>query len=250
MLKSLVGFPPECCGVFSAGNGPAMRSAVIGAAIDDPCLVRKLVQASCTITHSDPKALYGAWAVALAANHARRESPVEATEYLADVRRMMPESAVEFLLLLERVVQSVEQRQSTLAFSASAGMEKGVSGYVYQTVPVAIHAWLTNQNDFREAVVSVVQCGGDTDTTAAIVGGIVGCHVGKAGIPQPWRDGLLEWPRTPAWMERLARQLTRVIATSQPETPLSLPLVGVLARNLVFLSIVLAHGFRRLLPPY
>ena len=49
-----------------------------------------------------------------------------------------------------------------------------------------------------------VACGGDTDTTAAIVGGIVGSGVGKAGIPPQWISGIREWPRTVAWMERLA----------------------------------------------
>ncbi len=251
MLKSLIGLPPHRCGVFSAGNGPAMRSAVIGAAIDGHSLLKELVQASCTITHTDPKALYGAWVVALAANLARRERSIEETDFLSAVRALMPkEGADEMLLVLGSVVQSVQQGQSTADFAASAGMEKGVGGYVYQTVPVAIHAWLSNQNDFQQAIVSVVQCGGDTDTTAAIVGGIVGCHVGAAGIPQAWRNGLSEWPRTPTWMEQLVRQLARVIASGKPERPVSLPLIGVLARNLAFLLIVLAHGFRRLLPPY
>jgi ADP-ribosyl-[dinitrogen reductase] hydrolase len=251
MLKSLIGFPSDRCGVFSAGNGPAMRSAIIGVAIDDPRLLLELVQASCTLTHTDPKALYGAWAVALAANLARDEMPVEAAEYLASVRWLMRDkSADEFLLLLERVVHSVQQGQSTRDFAVAAGMGQKVSGYVYQTVPVAIHAWLTNQEDFREAITCVVQCGGDTDTTAAIVGGIVGCHVGKAGIPQEWWKHLMEWPRTVVWMERIAGQLARVVTTGKAETAASLPLAGLLARNLAFLLIVLAHGFRRLLPPY
>jgi len=38
----------------------------------------------------------------------------------------------------------------------------------------------------------VIECGGDTDSTAAIVGGIVGSAVGKAGIPTEWLDDLLE----------------------------------------------------------
>jgi ADP-ribosylglycohydrolase len=249
--KSLIGFPPHRCGVFSAGNGPSMRSAILGAAIDDPRLLRELVKASCTITHTDPKAFFGAWAVAVAANLARRESVVEAAEYFTTVQQVLrEESAGEFLRLLEPVVQSVQQGQSTTEFAISSGMGKGISGYVYHTVPVALQAWLTNQNNFRQAIVGVIQCGGDTDTTAAIVGGIVGTHVGKAGIPQEWVNELLEWPRTAAWMEQLGKQLARVVATSQPETPVSLPLAGVLARNAAFLSIVLSHGFRRLLPPY
>jgi ADP-ribosylglycohydrolase len=249
--KSLVGFPPRRCGVFSAGNGPAMRSAILGAAIDDTELLLKLTKASCTLTHTDPKAFFGASAVALAAHLAREETPVEPGPYLATVQRALrEESAHEFLDLLAAATQSVLRGESTADFAVAAGMPKQVSGYVYQTVPAALHAWLRHQADFRRAVVSVVRCGGDTDTTAAVVGGIVGCHVGKRGIPEDWLDGLLEWPRTPAWMEQLAFQLARVVSTSQPEVPRSLPLAGVLARNAAFLSIVLAHGLRRLLPPY
>jgi ADP-ribosylglycohydrolase len=251
LSKSLVGFPPHRCGVFSAGNGPAMRSAIIGAAIDDHAVLMETVKASCTITHTDPKALFGATAVALAANLAKRTAVVDAADFLTTLRQILPaESAAEFLALIERVVESANRSESTVHFAAAAGMGRGVSGYVYQTVPVCLHAWLRNQNDFREAVVAVVACGGDTDTTAAIVGGIVGCRVGKAGIPEDWRIKMLEWPRTLAWMEQLGGQLARVRVTNKSETPVSLPLPGVLGRNLVFLSIVLTHGFRRLLPPY
>jgi ADP-ribosyl-[dinitrogen reductase] hydrolase len=251
LSKSLVGFPPQRCGVFSAGNGPAMRSAILGAAIDDTRLLLKLTKASCTLTHTDPKAIFGAFAVALAARLAREETLTEPKQYLATVQEALhEESASEFLVLLTAMTQSVSRGESTTDFAGAAGMPQKVTGYVYQTVPVALHAWLTHQTDFRQAIVSVVRCGGDTDTTAAIVGGIVGCHVGKRGIPDDWLSGLLEWPRTPAWMERLALQLARVISTRQRELAVSLPLAGVLARNAAFLSIVLAHGFRRLLPPY
>ncbi len=38
-------------------------------------------------------------------------------------------------------------------------------------------------DDFQKAVTAAIECGGDADTTAAIVGGIVGARVGKDGIP-------------------------------------------------------------------
>src|SRR5215468_2973121 len=62
-----LGFGPQRSGVFSAGNGAAMRSPVLGAAIDDLALLRRYVEASTRTTHTDPKALHGAFAVALAA---------------------------------------------------------------------------------------------------------------------------------------------------------------------------------------
>ena len=69
ILKLCVGFSAEKSGVFSAGNGAAMRSAIIGVCFgDDKDKLKKLVRISTRITHTDSKAEYGALAVALAAH--------------------------------------------------------------------------------------------------------------------------------------------------------------------------------------
>jgi hypothetical protein len=95
----------------------------------------------------------------------------------------------------------------------------------------------------------VIGCGGDTDTTAAIVGAIVGARVGLDGIPQQWRNGLAEWPRNLRWISRLGSELAR----SQPDVPgRTVPLnpIGLIARNFIFNGAVFMHVFRRMLPPY
>ena len=140
--------------------------------------------------------------------------------------------------------------RSTPEFAASIDRGKGVSGYVHHTVPAAIHAWLSHPHDFRSAVTDMVRCGGDTDTTGAIVGGIVGAAVGRAGIPPEWLGRLCEWPRSVGWMERLGGQLYEARSSGTPAEPLRLPIYGLLPRNLLFLLVVLLHGLRRLLPPY
>jgi ADP-ribosylglycohydrolase len=50
---------------------------------------------------------------------------------------------------------------------------------VLHTVPVALHACFRYPDDVRTAVLETVHCGGDTDSTAAIVGGILGARVGR-----------------------------------------------------------------------
>src|SRR4051812_14858214 len=52
-LRLWLGYGPARSGVFSAGDGPAMRSAVLGAAIDDLALLRRFVEASSRMTHTD-----------------------------------------------------------------------------------------------------------------------------------------------------------------------------------------------------
>src|SRR5215212_10410569 len=41
LIRLWLGFGPHRSGVFSAGNGPAMRSAIIGAAVDDEKTMRR-----------------------------------------------------------------------------------------------------------------------------------------------------------------------------------------------------------------
>ena len=60
MFEMCVGFSPNNSGVFSVGNGPAMRAAVIGAAVDDVDLAMELNCVSSRITHTDPVAEVGA----------------------------------------------------------------------------------------------------------------------------------------------------------------------------------------------
>jgi ADP-ribosyl-[dinitrogen reductase] hydrolase len=249
--KLWLGIPPSHSGVFSAGNGPAMRSAILGVAIEDLHLLKQFIRASTRMTHTDPKAEFGALAVALAARLASAESPVEPARFADELQRWLPdENAVELHSLVNTTIQSIARAETTVTFAASLGLGRGVTGYVYHTVPVALHAWLSHPCDLRTAIVDVVRCGGDTDSTAAIVGGIVGSTVGKDGIPQEWLNRLCEWPRTVAWMERLAGELYGVRTSGAPRRPPRLRAYGILSRNICFTMVVLAHGIRRLMPPY
>ena len=245
ILRLWSGRDPKNSSVFSAGNGPAMRAAILGACIDDLDALRSFVQASTRITRTDPKAEFGARAVALVAWTVRQREPLNAEGFLLHMTEWFGEEGEELLGLLTQVVASVQAGQTTAAFADILGLSKGVSGYVCHTVPVAIHAWLTYPSNFRAAVTATISCGGDTDSTAAIVGGIVGTSVGREGIPTDWLHNLFEWPRSVTWMECLGAQFT-----APSSAPPHLSLTAILPRNLFFLIVVLFHGFRRLLPPY
>lgn len=249
IVKLWLGFPKP--GVFSAGNGPAMRSAIIGVCYgEDLPKLREFVRASTRVTHTDPKAEYGAMAVAIAAHLATHPSPISAADYYHTLERILPPEAREFLQLIREACHSVTQGGDTESFASQLGLSRGVSGYVYHTVPVAIHAWLTHQQDYRSAAIASVRCGGDTDTTGAIVGGIIGAGTGMRGIPPEWLDNLWEWPRSVSWMKALGAKLAIACDRGVPESAHPLAWYGIILRNLFFLVVVLLHGLRRLLPPY
>jgi ADP-ribosylglycohydrolase len=252
ILRLWVGVPSTRNGVFSAGNGPAMRAGILGSAIGDTEKLKPFVIASTRLTHSDPKAEFGACAVALAAQMASSSSSrqVDGAEYHACLVSFLPPDAHELLRLIESAVVSVESRQSTPAYARQIGLERGVTGNMYHTVPVAIHAWLAHQLHFEGAVVSAIECGGDTDTVASIVGAIAGAACGKDGIPEPWRKNLVEWPRSATLIETLGARLGASVDAGRAGDEVALFIPAVVLRNVVFLVVVLFHGFRRLLPPY
>ncbi|NEX22163.1 ADP-ribosylglycohydrolase family protein [Thiorhodococcus mannitoliphagus] len=250
ILKLWVGFSPERSGVFSAGNGPAMRAPILGVGVADPSQLRAFVRASTRLTHTDPQAEHGAYAIALAARMAAEHAQVHPDAFLGAVSAELGAEAKPLTDVIAAAARSAARGESTPAFAASIGLAKGVSGYVNHSVPVALHAWFRHPDDLEAAVWSVIECGGDTDTTAAMVGGILGAALGPSGIPPRWLQRLAEWPRSVAWMERLGDQLADTLHKSRPQRAIRVPIFAVLLRNLLFLLIVLVHGFRRLLPPY
>ena len=103
---------------------------------------------------------------------------------------------------------------------------------------------------FRSAISEIIACGGDADTTAAILGGIIGSAVGPTGIPESWLNGILEWPAGTAWMREAGACLAESLAGKKDLRIPEIWFLTTLPRNLLMLVIVLLHGFRRLLPPY
>ncbi|GMQ74851.1 MAG: hypothetical protein BMS9Abin01_0091 [Gammaproteobacteria bacterium] len=114
-LKLWLGVSPKRSGVFSAGSGPAMRSAILGAAVHDRDELVTLVRLSTRITHTDPKAEYGALAVALAARLARDGTPATPLTYLSELRAVLPHEADELLDLLVQAAESASAGDSTAA---------------------------------------------------------------------------------------------------------------------------------------
>lgn len=247
-LKLLVGFGPGRSGVFSAGNGPAMRSALIGVASRSDAECEELVRRSTRITHTDPKAEEGALVVARAAGLTARGKPVDPSGFLCDEAERV--NGPELRERLAAAHRALRDGLSPAEFADSQGWTMGVNGYVNETVPAALYCWVSSPNDYRQSVTEAVLLGGDTDSIAAITGAIAGANLGHAAIPTEWVDGLTEWPRNVKWMEQAAVVLAENLTGPQYTDPPPMHWLATLPRNAVFATVVLGMGFRRLLPPY
>lgn len=253
ILRLWCGIPPHRSGVSSAGNGPAMRSAPIGAFFpQDPSRLESFLQASTRLTHTDPRALIGARAIAhlsawILAQDA--DTPPSEAELNAILCACGTEDS-EWQANVAALQEALRQNLTVEEFAARSGLENGVTGYIYHTVPVAVYAWRRHFGDYRTTLHAILDCGGDTDTTGAIAGALAGTTVGARGIPDDWLSGVRDWPRSPRILYAIADRLTEVSETQTPQPPVPYFWPGQFLRNALFLIVVLLHGFRRMAPPY
>lgn len=263
-LRLWFGVPSYESGVKSAGNGPAMRAAILFAATDCPdepeqgfdCFYdtpfRPWLGDSAFLTHYDEQVIFGVFMVRAAASLASRDrgTRLEPKEWLDIFRLDFGTQASDIERNLKTMATALNGSKTIAEFAAELKLTRGVTGYIAHTVPVAIYAFLKHPDDYRAAIESVIRLGGDTDTVAAITGALVGARVGKAGIPKEWLDRWADWPRSVAWLEKLALKLAEGKWRESPQRAVPLAWWAIPFRNLFFFLVVLGHVFRRLLPPY
>lgn len=57
-----------------------------------------------------------------------------------------------------------------------------------EALAVSVYCALVHQNNFRSGVLLAVNHSGDSDSTGAITGNILGALLGESGIPREWLD--------------------------------------------------------------
>jgi ADP-ribosyl-[dinitrogen reductase] hydrolase len=165
----------------ASGNGTAMRASPIGLWYrNDIELVISSAFLDASITHNSLEPKMGSVAVALATSLLANETH-DLHTILDEVRDILGVSVVKDKLdLVDSLLKSKAPLDRALA-------EIGVSGYVPETVGAAFYCLGTTDN-FKDAVVMAVKAGGDTDTTAAIVGALAGTYYGLDAIPSEYKD--------------------------------------------------------------
>lgn len=187
-LWTLLGLGPERTGVFSAGNGPLMRAPLLGAWAsfhDLPDTAREaLVDASTRLTHTDPIVVRSARALARLAAC----PPASAPEILEHILAELPPGPTRDFLELAR--QAHGEGWSSAEYLERSGSPRGISGFAPHSLGAAVHAALTSPGDPLGAAVSAIERGGDTDSVAALAGGLAGAWYGPGSLPEPLLAGL------------------------------------------------------------
>jgi len=173
-------------GQGSMGNGGAMRVAPLGAYFaDDLERCADAARASSLVTHTHPEGVAGTVAVAVGAAMAWRMrdriGAGFAPAFFEEVLRLTPESQVRRGILLA----SQTPAEVPLNDVAKA-LGNGSLVTAPDTVPFCIWMAAHHPGHFVEAIGKTISAGGDCDTNAAIVGGIVALSAGRASIPGDW----------------------------------------------------------------
>ncbi|MFZ4815098.1 MAG: ADP-ribosylglycohydrolase family protein [Phototrophicaceae bacterium] len=185
-------------GVFnggSFGNGGPMKIAPLGAYYaDDMSAVIEQAQRVAEITHAHPESLAGCVAVAVAAalawNHCEGEA-MPPSEFIQRVFEVTPDSEVR-----QGILRGLKLTTDTPLKHVVTILGNGNRVASMDTVPLVIWIAAIHPRDYERAIWTCIRAGGDVDTVAAMVGGIVACGVGMEGIPSTWigwREPLPAW---------------------------------------------------------
>jgi ADP-ribosyl-[dinitrogen reductase] hydrolase len=164
----------------SKANGGLMRIAPLGVwgwRFSEEELIHVVCQDN-LLTHPNPTCQYSSAVYCVAIRHLMlnpkdSEGAIQAAAEWAEA-------------LGDREVQgwlSLADKNKDVGYSPSIGFVK--FGF--------IHAFrhLKSNTSYIDAIFETLSGGGDTDTNACIVGGLVGAYHGESGIPEPMREAIL-----------------------------------------------------------
>lgn len=156
----------------SYGNGTAMRAAPFGVYFrNDLKSLIAICKIDSAITHASDEAEAGSIAIALAAAYAVNH---DTDDLLNKIHPHLPDSKVKSSIF------SLSSMLNNKDITAQQVLRiVGTKADVRMTVPAALYCFLKFDN-CREAVLTAILAGGDTDTTGAVVGALFGAQSGMS----------------------------------------------------------------------
>ncbi|MFH6986199.1 O-acetyl-ADP-ribose deacetylase [Flavobacterium collinsii] len=202
------GHEPELCGGFEEkdnGNGSLMRILPLAFYLKnekDIEVIYKKVKEVSSITHAHFRSgfacfIYVVYCLELLKANDKREAYRRMQDVVADFLREKKFNPLE-LQLFDRILKN--------NIAEYPENEIHSSGYVLHSLEASLWCFL-NWSSYEKTVLKAVNLGGDTDTTAAITGGLAGIYYGIDNIPQKWILGVARKNDIDDLCERLSLKL-------------------------------------------
>jgi ADP-ribosyl-[dinitrogen reductase] hydrolase len=182
-------------GDHAASNDAALRIAPLAFLLDPfSTSDTRLIHDVCRITNQHEEAYAAAFAVVLALRFAQNGSQ----NYLPNVIRHLPESAVRERLQAIVALPGTSIRDLAKKF--------GNSSLAEHSIPFALCAALRADDLGLQGMLNAIaSTGGDTDTNCALAGQIVGVRHGLAIVPHDWMERLRVTPGYPVYSATIKR---------------------------------------------
>jgi ADP-ribosylglycohydrolase len=165
------------------GCGGVMRAAPVGLYFSaDPEEAFTKGCESAAITHGHPTGYLAAgFLSALMAGLTQGKDFGPSTDEARRILQTRPGSG-ECLKAVARAVELAETGPATVELVETFG-----SGWTAEeALAIALYCALSFPTDLRRGVLAAVNHSGDSDSTGAIAGNILGCRLGREGIPDEW----------------------------------------------------------------
>ncbi|GAA4896448.1 ADP-ribosylglycohydrolase family protein [Tessaracoccus lubricantis] len=170
----------------SAGNGALMRTAPVALFDTTPLIVASVARRLAELTHADPIAGDACVIWSLAIAHAVYLGNFDGVRWALDY---VPQERREYWS------QRLDEAETLPPGTFS---RNGWTVHALQAAYAAIVQTPVPEDDparhFRLALENAVRVGHDTDTVAAIAGGLLGARWGYSAIPLEWTRRLHGWP--------------------------------------------------------
>lgn len=182
-FKMLLGLDPKECGVNSSGNGPLPRAILLGWELAKDPEFDKYIELSTRITHKGHEALVASQALARLTAYLKVNGYPGKGDVIIILRGL--DDSIDW----KRIVDTIEHSHSLFELMRRTGQKNGIGGFAYHTFSVAI--WLFLNKPYRDGMLSCVYAGGDTDSAAALLGGLWAAR--HVSVPHVWHR-ILDYP--------------------------------------------------------
>lgn len=178
----------------SKGCGGIMRIAPVGlffsgSSMDIICSDMLAAEAA-AVTHGHELGYIPAAALAHIIRMVCEGAPLKtaAADSISAMEQLFPDAVHigEFKEIMELAVSLSEQNVDDL----DAIHQLGAGWVAEETLAVAVYCSLKYENDIEKALTAAVNHGGDSDSTGAVTGNILGAYLGYEAIPQKFREHL------------------------------------------------------------
>ena len=168
----------------SKGCGGVMRVAPVGLFLHkNPAEAFRVAAEIAAITHGHPSGYLASGALAvIIAEVINGKSIVESSHSAMEILKTYPEHE-ETLSVMENAIELAGSEESSI----NAITKLGQGWVAEEALAVSLYCAM-REPDFKKALILAVNHDGDSDSTGAICGNILGARYGLEAIPEQWAD--------------------------------------------------------------